>query len=98
MWLILAGLLFVFQFSAEDWLHKNNLQGLEVIIVATAYLMAGWNVLRNAFRTVLRKDYFDENVLMVIATAGALAIHAYSEAIGVMIFYKVGETVAGTGG
>ena len=28
---------------------------------------------------------------MVIATAGALAIHAYSEAIGVMIFYKVGE-------
>ena len=28
---------------------------------------------------------------MMIATAGALAIHAYSEAIGVMIFYKVGE-------
>jgi Cd2+/Zn2+-exporting ATPase len=91
IWLILAGLLFVFQFSAEGWLHKNNLQGLEVIIVATAYLLAGWNVLWNAYRTVQRKNYFDENVLMVIATAGALAIHAYSEAIGVMIFYKVGE-------
>ena len=91
MLLILAGLVFIFQLSAEDWLHRSNLIGLELIIVATAYLMAGWNVLRNAFRTVLRKDYFDENVLMVIATAGALAIHAYSEAIGVMIFYKVGE-------
>lgn len=91
VWLVLAALLFVFQFSAEEWLHRNNLKGLEVSIIAAAYLMAGWNVLWNAFRTVRRKDYFDENVLMVIATAGAMAIHAYSEAIGVMIFYKVGE-------
>ena len=91
LWLILAGLLFIFQFSAEEWLHGNNLKWLEMIIIATAYLMAGWNVLWKAFRTVRRKIYFDENVLMVIATAGAMAIHAYSEAIGVMIFYKVGE-------
>ena len=60
-------------------------------VVATAYLLAGWNVLWNAFRTVRSGHYFDENVLMVIATVGALAIHAYSEAIGVMIFYKIGE-------
>ncbi|MBW2513505.1 MAG: cadmium-translocating P-type ATPase [Deltaproteobacteria bacterium] len=91
VWLLLAGLLFIFHFSAEAWLHENNLKWLEVIIIATAYLMAGWNVLWNAFRTVRRRVYFDENVLMVIATAGAMAIHAYSEAIGVMIFYKVGE-------
>ena len=90
-WLILAGLLFVFQLLGEEWLHANNLKGLEVAIVVTAYLLAGWNVLWNAFRTVRSKNYFDENVLMVIATVGALAIHAYSEAIGVMIFYKIGE-------
>jgi len=89
--LILAGMLFIFQFSAQDWLYRNNLRGLEVIVVATAYLLVGWNVLWNAFRTVRRKNYFDENVLMVIATVGAMAIHAYSEAIGVMIFYKIGE-------
>ena len=89
--LILAGLLFIIQLSGEDWLHRHNLIGLEVIIVAGAYLLAGWNVLGKAFRTVRRKNYFDENVLMVIATAGAIAIHAYAEAIGVMIFYKVGE-------
>lgn len=35
--------------------------------------------------------FFDENVLMVIATAGALVIHAYSEAVAVMIFHKIGE-------
>ena len=90
-WLILASLLFVFQLLGEDWLHGNNLKGLEVAIVVTAYLLVGWNVLWNAFRTLRNNNYFDENVLMVIATVGALAIHAYSEAIGVMIFYKVGE-------
>jgi len=90
-WLILAGLLFVFQLIAEDWFHRNGLGVLEVMIVATAYLLAGWNVLGGAARTLRRGNYFDENVLMVIATAGAIAIHAYSEAIGVMIFYKIGE-------
>jgi len=44
-----------------------------------------------AVKIMRRGNYFDENVLMVIATAGALSIHAYSEAIGVMIFYKIGE-------
>jgi Cd2+/Zn2+-exporting ATPase len=90
-WLILASLLFVFQLIAEDWLHRNSLGVLEVMVVATAYLLAGWNVLGGAVRTLRRGNYFDENVLMVIATAGAIAIHAYSEAIGVMIFYKIGE-------
>ena len=90
-WLVLAGLLFVFLLLGEDWLHGNDLKGLELAIVATAYLLAGWNVLWNAFRTVRSGHYFDENVLMVIATVGALTIHAYSDAIGVMIFYKIGE-------
>ena len=90
-WLILAGLLFIFQLFGEEWLHANDLKGLEVAVVVTAYLLAGWNVLWNAFKTVRNGNYFDENVLMVIATVGALAIHAYSEAIGVMIFYKIGE-------
>ncbi len=91
LWLVLASLLFIFQFSAENWLRHNGLDGLEILIVVTAYLLAGRNVLRGAWRTVQRKDFFDENVLMVIATAGAMAVHAYSEAVGVMIFYKVGE-------
>jgi Cd2+/Zn2+-exporting ATPase len=53
--------------------------------------MAGWNVLLGALKTIRKGTLFDENVLMMIATGGALAIHAYSEAIGVMIFFKVGE-------
>jgi len=45
MWLILAGMLFVFQLIAEEWLHRNSLGVLEVMVVAAAYLLAGWNVL-----------------------------------------------------
>lgn len=89
--LITAGALFLWQLLFENWFLQNNLFLLEIIIVLTAYLLVGWNVLLAAWRTLQRGAFFDENVLMVIATAGAMAIHAYSEAVGVMLFYKVGE-------
>ena len=87
----LALILFFLVLFFEDWIHQQPLAYLELFIVFTAYFLAGGNVVLGAFRTVRRGTFFDENVLMVIATGGAIAIHAYSEAIGVMIFYKVGE-------
>ena len=89
--LTLAAVLFGVQLFFEDWFHRGPYAILEIAIVGAAYLIAGWNVLLGALRTIRKGTLFDENVLMVIATGGALAIHAYSEAIGVMIFYKVGE-------
>jgi Cd2+/Zn2+-exporting ATPase len=89
--LIVATALFTLQLFFEDWLHREHFSVLEIAIVISAYLMAGWNVLLGAFKTIRKGTLFDENVLMVIATVGALAIHAYSEAIGVMIFFKIGE-------
>jgi Cd2+/Zn2+-exporting ATPase len=89
--LIVAAALFIFHMLFEDWFHGKPFSLTEIGIVVVAYLIAGWNVLLSALKTIRRGMLFDENVLMVIATGGALAIHAYSEAIGVMIFYKVGE-------
>ena len=89
--LFAAAALFSLQLFFEDWFHRSPFPILEIAIVLTAYLIAGWNVLVGALRTIRKGIIFDENVLMVIATAGALAIHAYAEAVGVMIFYKVGE-------
>ena len=88
--IFLATALFFLQFIFEDWFHGKPFSFLEIVIVVAAYLIAGWNVLLGALKTIRKGTLFDENVLMMIATAGALAIHAYSEAIGVMIFYKVG--------
>jgi len=91
IFLIAASVLFILQLFLENRFHQTPLARLEIILVFAAYLLAGWNVLLGAFRTIRKGDFFDENVLMVIATGGAIAIHAYSEAIGVMIFFKVGE-------
>ena len=74
-----------------DRFHESGWPVLEYTIALAAYLLAGANVYSSAFKTIRRGDFFDENVLMVIATAGAIAIHAISEAVGVMIFYKTGE-------
>jgi Cd2+/Zn2+-exporting ATPase len=89
--LIAAAVLFILQLFFEDWFHHKSFVYVEIVVVLGAYFLAGWNVLFGAIRTIRRGTFFDENVLMVIATGGAMAIHAYSEAIGVMIFYKVGE-------
>jgi Cd2+/Zn2+-exporting ATPase len=85
-----ATALFILHLVFEGWFHAQT-PILELTVVIVAYLIAGWNVLLGAMKTVKNGTFFDENVLMVIATAGALAIHAYSEAVGVMIFFKVGE-------
>lgn len=89
--LIAASALFLLQLFSENWLHESLFVKSELLIVLIAYFLAGWNVWLGALRTIRKGAFFDENVLMVIATLGALAIHAYSEAVGVMIFYKVGE-------
>jgi len=92
MWVLgLATLLFGIHLLFENRFNELSSVGSELALVGTAYLLAGWNVIFGAIRTVRSRGFFDENVLMVIATCGALAIHAYSEAVGVMIFYKVGE-------
>jgi len=89
--LILSIILFLTQLFSEEWIYAQPFENLEILIVLVAYVLAGWNILLNAVKTILRLDFFDENVLMVIATIGAILIHAYSEAIGVMIFFRIGE-------
>lgn len=62
-----------------------------LLINLTAYLLAGWSVLRLAFRKAIRGDFFNEFVLMSIATLGAFYIGEYSEGVAVMVFYSIGE-------
>ena len=89
--IVIAGIIFAVHLFFEDQLHQRPWAWVEYPIVMAAYLLAGWSVLTGALRTLRRGQFFDENVLMVIATVGAMAIHALSEAVGVMLFFKVGE-------
>jgi len=64
---------------------------VSLLIFGTAYLLAGYNVLKLAFKKALRLDFFNEFFLMGVATIGAFAIGSYSEGVAVMVFYSIGE-------
>ena len=83
--LFIGGLIF------EEKLHNTPYSIGEYLVFIPAYLLSGWNVLTSAGRNILRGRVFDENFLMTIATLGALAIHKLPEAVGVMLFFKIGE-------
>jgi len=68
------------------------LQGLwRLPLFLLPYLIIGWDVLWKAARNIVHGQIFDENFLMSIATIGALILGEYAEAVGVMLFYQVGE-------
>lgn len=60
-------------------------------VFIVAYVIVGKDVLLKAFSNIKRGKVFDENFLMTIATVGAIIIGEYPEAVGVMLFYMVGE-------
>lgn len=56
-----------------------------------AYLVLGGKVLITAGKNIMKGQVFDENFLMCIATIGAFCIQEFPEAVGVMLFYRIGE-------
>lgn len=64
---------------------------LKLVLFALAYVAIGLPVLANTARSLKRGELFDENFLMTVASLGAFLIGEYSEAVAVMLFYRVGE-------
>lgn len=56
-----------------------------------AFIPVGFPVVKEAIEGMAQKDYFNELTLMAIACIGAFCIGEYSEAVGVMLFYCIGE-------
>lgn len=61
------------------------------ILLLASYALLGGRVIITALRNLFKGEVFDENFLMTLATAGAVAIHEIPEAAGVMLFYRIGE-------
>ena len=64
---------------------------LEMAIFLAAYVFIGGDVVYKAVKGILRREFFDENFLMTVATVGAFIIADFPEAVAVMLFYQVGE-------
>ncbi|MBL8013641.1 MAG: cadmium-translocating P-type ATPase [Candidatus Omnitrophica bacterium] len=84
-----SSILFILGLIFNQKLHTAPV--LEYGLFLFVYVLSGRLVLLNALRNIIRGRIFDENFLMSIATIGAIAIHQLPEAVGVMIFYQVGE-------
>ena len=55
------------------------------------YLIIGYDILKKAVKGILNRQVMDENFLMAVATIGAIVLGEYTEGVGVMLFYQIGE-------
>lgn len=89
--MLVAGLL-MGSYGPEGFIHSRLLQLGWYLL---AFLPVGWPVLREAAEGIAARDWFNEFTLMAIACIGAFCIGEYPEAVGVMLFYSIGETLQG---
>ena len=72
--------------------HVGNVPAIPMFaLFLIAYLVLGGKVLITAGKNIMKGQVFDENFLMCIATIGAFCIQEFPEAVGVMLFYRIGE-------
>ena len=70
---------------------KPELWWLHLILAVPPYLIVGSPVLRKAWKGLLNRQPFDENLLMAVASLGAMALGEFPEAVAVLLFYEIGE-------
>ena len=62
-----------------------------LIAAVPPYLIIGLPVLRKAWMGILNRQPFDENLLMAVASLGAMALREFPEGVAVLLFYEIGE-------
>lgn len=85
LYLLIGGALFI------SGLFLENTPMLKIFLMVIAYTLVGGDIVLNSFKNFKRGNFMDENFLMTLATFGAFSVGESSEAVGVMLFYKVGE-------
>ena len=94
--IISAVLLIVLHFAYKAFSDRVH-EPIWFLLYLIPYLTIGYDILRKAWKGICKRQVFDENFLMAIATIGAIAIALieksgdYTEAIAVMLFYQIGE-------
>lgn len=83
---IIIGVVVMLVYAFVDGIPEDIAFG---VLLAT-YLLLGWGVLWNAIKNISSGQVFDENFLMSVATLGAVIIGEMPEAVGVMLFYRIG--------
>lgn len=69
----------------------KNFKTVYLIVIVVSYVFVSKEVYENALKNIKKKEIFDENLLMIIATLGAFYIKEYPEAVLVMLLFSLGE-------
>ena len=78
-------------FAVALVLDYFGMTGLSLLCAVLAYVILGREIVATAVQNLIKGRLFDENFLMTVATLGAFCIGEAPEAVGVMLFYRVGE-------
>ena len=66
---------------------------VEQVLFLLPYIVVSISIYREQIEKFLKKQFLDENLLMIIATAGAFLVGRHKEAVAAMLFYQVGKLV-----
>lgn len=91
--MISAGILFIIAFILEKTIGTEQFVPQIAILTMylAAYVICGLEVAITSIKAIAKKNFFNENTLMLIASIGAIVLGEYEEAVAVMLFYTVGE-------
>ena len=83
--IIVSGILFLIG------IFLNLNKPFKLALFLTSYIIIGYDIIFKAIKNIFKGKLFDESFLMSVATIGAFIIGESSEAVAVMLFYKIGE-------
>lgn len=87
--IIIGALLFIGGEILEQTAFGDPL--ISSVLFIIAYVILGGQIVLTAIKNLTKGQVFDENFLMSLATLGAFVIGDFAEAVGVMLFYRIGE-------
>ncbi|WP_156299398.1 heavy metal translocating P-type ATPase [Streptobacillus canis] len=83
--------LFVDKYLYRYLKYDSDLYLYYIPLYLFSYAFVAFPIIKDAIRSIKNGDFFNEKVLMMVASLLAIFIREYEEATGVMLFYTVGE-------
>ena len=78
-------------FEYTGLLEKMENSIVEFVLFVIPYILISYDIIWKAVNNIRHGQIFDENFLMIVATAAAFCVQEFSEAVAVMLLYQIGE-------
>lgn len=89
---IISFVLLIAGIVLDNFIQNSFFNGaIRFLFYLFAYIPVGIPVIKDAARSIVKREFFSEFSLMTLATLGAFYIGEYPEGVAVMLFYSIGE-------